>query len=90
MFLLIRSNHSENSLIQRKSLLSSIHQCQLCGREHGENAMICSSCQENQLIGREMQINQTSPEQQVDSLETSSSSFSYSLVHRYSSISFRT
>ena len=66
MFLLIRSNQSENSLVQSKSLLSSIHQCQLCGREHGENAMICSSCQENQLIGREMQINQSFPDQQVN------------------------
>lgn len=82
MFLLIRSNQRENSLVQSKSLLTSIHQCQLCGREHSENAMICSSCQESQLIGREMQINQTLPDQQVHSHHSFLHIF-YSLVIRH-------
>lgn len=66
-FFLIRSDKSEKPILLPKSIFGSIHQCQKCGREHAENSMICSLCQENELIGREIEINQNFLDQQVRS-----------------------
>lgn len=62
---IISSDKAEQFITLPESTLKSIHQCQICGREHEENSTICFQCQEHKLIDREIENNKTLLSQQV-------------------------